>query len=438
VAFKELLDALHEAGELKNISGLVYRREDSVIANDPCSMIEDLNIIPFPYEEGIPDKIIYYEGTRGCPFNCSYCLSSTIKGVRYFNLDRVKKELQYFIDNKVRLVKFVDRTFNANKRFAMEIWRYLIENRGSTAFHFEIAADLLDDEEIELLKMAPPGLFQFEVGIQTTNPEILKNINRIMDFEKVKNNIVKIKEETNVHCHLDLIAGLPGENMESFRRSFDMCMEIMPDVLQLGFLKILKGSPVYYQREKYDLHHINFPNYQVLYTKDISIREMQKLLRLEEVFETYYNSGIFKITMYYLLSKVESKFDFFMGFCDFLDMNNFFQRNLDLKDKFKALCDFIVYYNNESINDILLHDYIITTKKSSIPDFMKKEYPEGVKEKVHQSREQIIDSLGEVDAKRLLYVPVSVRIYRKDHKYKIEKVEGISVFNLHNGDYCYI
>lgn len=438
--FKALLDALNNnLIGLSKIDGLVYREDKKIIENGTCRAIEDLNIIPFPYEDEIPDRIIYYEASRGCPFNCTYCLSSTLKGTRYFDLDRVKDELKYFIDRDVKLVKFVDRTFNANKKAAMGIWEFLINNSKNTLFHFEIAGDLLDEDQISLLKSAPKGLFQFEIGVQTTNPKILRNINRIMDFEKVKNNVISLMEGDNIHCHLDLIAGLPGENMESFRKSFDMCMEIEPHVLQLGFLKVLKGSPVYSQREEYGIHHLNFPPYQVLYTKDMSVSEMARLLKLEEVFETYYNSGIYKITMSYLLAHVDSGFDFFMSFTKYLTDHGFFTKSYDLKDKFKFLYDYLKHkYDMEIIKDILLHDFVLSTKKSYIPDFLKYEYTEDIKIRVNESWNQIMNMLGEINPKKILYIPVKTRVKAEGIKYKIQKNDGIAIFNLQNSRFCYI
>ncbi len=440
VPFKGLLEALdNNLNGLFKIDGLVYRKDGEIVTNGQCKVIEDLNIIPFPYEDEIPDRIIYYEASRGCPFNCSYCLSSTLRGLRHFNIDRVKRELKYFIAKDVKLVKFVDRTFNANKKIAMEIWEFLINNSKNTLFHFEIAGDILDDEEIELLKSAPKGLFQFEIGVQTTNSEILKNINRIMDFNRVKKNVVSLMKGDNIHCHLDLIAGLPGENIASYRKSFDMCMEIEPHVLQLGFLKVLKGSPIYLQREKYGIHHINFTPYQVLYTNDMSIAEMTKLLKLEEVFETYYNSDMYKITMKYILPLVHSQFDFFMDFTDFLIGSGFFIKNYDLKDRFKFLYNYLEYkYDMDIVRDILLHDFIIGTKKSWLPDFLKREYSEEVKIKVNESWSEVTEMLGEVNPKRVLYVPVKTRVNICGIKYKIEKFDGIVIFDLQDSKFCYL
>ncbi|HBG39618.1 MAG TPA: B12-binding domain-containing radical SAM protein, partial [Clostridiaceae bacterium] len=296
LTFSEFIKALNENKSLYEVDGLIFKEGNNIIKNQERKSIMDLNIIPFPYKDKdeIPDKIVYYEAARGCPFGCSYCLSSIDKGIRHLSIERVKKELKFFIDNDVKLVKFVDRTFNGNKKFAMEIWSFLIENHKNTKFHFELAGDILDDEELELLSKAPAGLFQFEIGVQTTNPSILKNINRKMDFEKLKQNIIRIERFGNIHCHLDVIAGLPGENMDSFIKSFDMCMEMKPDVLQLGFLKILKGSPIYNETDKYGIKYLDYPPYQVLSTNTMSYDELKILIMVEKVFEEYYNSHLFE------------------------------------------------------------------------------------------------------------------------------------------------
>ncbi|EYE88356.1 hypothetical protein Q428_08590 [Fervidicella metallireducens AeB] len=439
VTLAETLKVLKNNGRNLNIEGLVYRDKKDVIVNPPRELIQDLNIIPFPYRNEIPDKIVYYEASRGCPFNCAYCLSSTIKGVRYFDINRVKKDLKHFVDNKVRLVKFVDRTFNSNKKFATEILEFLIKNKDETKFHFEIAADILDDEMLKLLSTAPEDLFQFEVGVQTTNPEVLKNINRIMNFEKIKENISKIKEFGNIHCHLDLIAGLPGESFDSFKKSFDMCMEIKPDVLQLGFLKVLKGCKIYYDKELYGIKNINFPPYQVLCTEAISLDEMDKLLKFEEVFESYYNSGIFKITMDYMLSFTESKFDILFEFYEYLYCNGYFKRKFDLRDRFKFLFDFAKEkYDNEILKDLMLHDFLINTKKSSVPIFLKRQESPDLKEIVGCQKENVKDHLKQENTKKIAYFNVNYKVKKSTNGYDVVKDEAVMALNLENGDYTYI
>jgi radical SAM superfamily enzyme YgiQ (UPF0313 family) len=439
ITFKKLLDSLLKNSNLFEVEGLIYRSDNKIVENNLPCMIENLDVIPFPYAEGIPEKIIYYEASRGCPFGCKYCLSSTIKGVRFFSVERVKKDLQFFIDNKVRLVKFVDRTFNANKKFSKEIWKYLIENKKETKFHFEIAADILDEDSIEMLSKAPKDLFQFEVGIQSTNPVILENINRVMDFEKVRKNVLRIMEKDNIHCHLDLIVGLPGESYESFKSSFDMVMEMKPDVLQIGFLKVLKGSEVFYESNKFGIGYVKYPPYHVLFTKDISFEEIEKLLKFEEVFETFYNSKIFSMSMNYILQKADSPFEFFMCYKEFLEDSGFFDRNLDLKDKFRLFYEFANQYDDHDVlKPLLVHDFIINTKKSNLPEFLKEDVPNHFKDKVNEKKSDIHKHLGDVDFKRLYYIPSNIKVFRKDGNYIIENEETIVIFDLRNGGYCYI
>ena len=439
IIFKNFLEVI-DRGEksIDSVDGLIYRKKLEIIENKCNERLENLDDIPFPYEENIPDKIVYYEASRGCPFSCTYCLSGSSKGVRYFSIDRVKKDLKIFIDNKVELVKFVDRTFNSNKKFANEIWKFLIQSHGNTKFHFEIGADLLNEEDILLLRTAPKDLFQFEIGVQTTNIEVLKNINRIMDFQRVKENIIKIKEGDNIHCHLDLIAGLPGENIDSFKNSFDMCMEINPEVLQLGFLKVLKGSTIYKEKEKYGIHYIKHPNYAVLYTSSLPYPQMRELIDMEKSFEIYYNSGIFNITLSYLFSFYKSKFDFFMELTRFLKQTDFYSRSIDLRDKFNLLYDFGLMSYGEVIKDIMLHEYIINTKKTIVPEFLKREYPKNLKELLFINKSKIINIFGEFDGKRLFIIPVDVEICKHKDKYSIQKKKGLAVFNLATGKYCYI
>lgn len=423
---------------VEEVEGLVYRDNGTIAKNRPCNKLKDLNVIPFPYDE-VPDKIVYYEASRGCPFGCKYCLSSSDRGLRYFDIERVKSELQFFIDREVRLVKFVDRTFNANKNFAREIWEYIIKNNKNTLFHFEIAADILDDETIEFLKGVPKGGFQFEVGVQTTNIKVLENIDRVMNFDLVRKNIISIKEGDNIHCHLDLIVGLPGEDINSFGKSFDECMEIRPEVLQLGFLKILKGSPIYNERERYDIHYIKYPPYQVVSTRDMSFREIDELLKFEKVFETYYNSEIFKVSMEYMLSAISSPFDFFKKFTEYLYEKGFFNFNFDLKGKFKLLLEFsLSNYSFNFIRETLLHDFIINTKKASIPEFFEVEFGGKMRHVIGENISEIEKQLGKIDIKRTLVLPAKIKMHREDDRLKIQEYEGYVIYDLQKGKCFYL
>ncbi|KRQ87325.1 (Dimethylallyl)adenosine tRNA methylthiotransferase MiaB [Caloramator mitchellensis] len=418
--FRELLIHLRENKDLLSVDGLAFLKNGEIKVNKPRKLIENLDIIPFPYEN-LPQRILYYEASRGCPFNCKYCLSSTIKGIRFFSLDRVKRDLKFFIDNNVRLVKFVDRTFNSNKRFAIEIWKFLIENASGTKFHFEIAADLLDDECLEVLKSAPEDLFQFEIGVQTTNIEVLKNINRIMDFDRVKSNIIKLNEHRNIHCHLDLIVGLPGEDINSFKRSFDEVMALRPDVLQIGFLKVLKGSPISLETNEFGIKYSKYPPYQVLRTNSLSLEEIVFLLKFEDVFETFYNSGIFKITLGYFANK-NSDFDFFKGLTLYLDKSGYFDKNHDLSSKFEYLLGYLKKYEEEKyLIDLMIHDYILTTKKSHLPEFLRKR-------EIAVETIELIDDLIFMEKKELKkMLAINTNIMFLNGKYI--KKEGIVIFN---------
>lgn len=300
---------------LKQIDGIIYkdRISNQIIINKPRQSM-DMTLLPFVYDDlgGLEHRIIYYEASRGCPFNCQYCLSSTKKGVRFLPIDRVKNELQYFLDKNVMQVKFVDRTFNAKKQYAMEIWKYIMDNDNNfTNFHFEIAAELLDDEMIEMLRDARPGLIQFEIGVQSTNLEVLTAIKRKMPFEEIKKITNKIKLLGNIHQHLDLIAGLPFEDYQSFRQSFNDVISLRPEQFQLGFLKLLKGSGLRKNAEEYGIIYKNEPPYEVLYTNHVTFDEMLRLHGIEEMLERYYNSERFHSSLEYLYTLFDSPFDFY-------------------------------------------------------------------------------------------------------------------------------
>jgi radical SAM superfamily enzyme YgiQ (UPF0313 family) len=441
LTFSEFIKALNENKSLYEVDGLIFKEGNNIIKNQERKSIMDLNIIPFPYKDKdeIPDKIVYYEAARGCPFGCSYCLSSIDKGIRHLSIERVKKELKFFIDNDVKLVKFVDRTFNGNKKFAMEIWSFLIENHKNTKFHFELAGDILDDEELELLSKAPAGLFQFEIGVQTTNPSILKNINRKMDFEKLKQNIIRIERFGNIHCHLDVIAGLPGENMDSFIKSFDMCMEMKPDVLQLGFLKILKGSPIYNETDKYGIKYLDYPPYQVLSTNTMSYDELKMLIMVEKVFEEYYNSHLFEYTFSYVLPMVKSDFVFFKDFSYFLKQKGYFDRSFSFSKKTEFLYEFLKSSFNEIIiKELLLHDYIKTTRRSNIPNFLRRDYPPNIKTIVKGKMDEIKCIWNDIDIKDIIYIPVKLRVHIEEGNIKIDMKDAISIFNMKTGNHIYI
>lgn len=316
MVFTQLLNYLDygQPESLQEIKGLTFRQEGEILST-PQQEPLDLALLPFPYEEEFQDvqnQIIYYETQRGCPYSCGYCLSSIEKGVRFVPLEKVLPELQLFLDAKVRQVKFIDRTFNCKKSHAMAIWRYLHEHdNGVTNFHFEITADLLDQETIDFLKIVRKGLFQFEIGVQSTNPQTISAINRNVDFDKLSGIVKQIKAGGNIHQHLDLIAGLPYEDYASFGRSFNDVYALQPEQLQLGFLKVLKGSMIYQRQQDFAIVYQDTAPYEVLTTHALPYGDTLRLKAVEEMVETYYNSGKFLNTLDYLVPLYDNPFAFF-------------------------------------------------------------------------------------------------------------------------------
>lgn len=285
--------------ELADIPGIVYRNGAEIFENEPRTLT-DISELPFLYHDldSFENRIIYYETSRGCPYRCSYCLSSIDKTVRLRDIEVVKKELQFFLDNKVDQVKFVDRTFNCNKYHAEEIWHYIIEHdNGITNFHFEIEGDLISEEQLAILKTARPGLMQMEIGVQTANPVTLKEIRRNAKLDRIKEVVHAIQKNHNIHIHLDLIAGLPYEGYESFGESFNEVYSMHPEQLQLGFLKVLKGSYMYEKAKDYEICYLSEPPYEVLSTKWISYEEILRLKKVEEMVELYYNSNQYRTVL---------------------------------------------------------------------------------------------------------------------------------------------
>ena len=305
--------------KLENITGICYRDGEKIIHNG-WRQIMDLSSIPFIYKDlsEFKNRIIYYESSRGCPFSCSYCLSSVDKKLRFRDIEMVKKELQFFIDHKVPQVKFVDRTFNCKHDHAMAIWKYINDHdNGVTNFHFEISADLLREEELQEMSTMRPGLIQLEIGVQSTNPDTIKAIHRTMDFEKLKGIVDRIHSFGNIHQHLDLIAGLPYEDYDSFRNSFNDVYALKPQQLQLGFLKVLKGSHMMEMCREYGIVYKNREPYEVLSTKWLDYGHVLKLKNVENMVEVYYNSGQFQKTLEYAESFFPDAFSIYEGLGSF-------------------------------------------------------------------------------------------------------------------------
>ena len=367
-------------GSLEEIPGIAFGCGEKIRHNG-WREIMDLSNVPFAYEdmEDFRNKIVYYESSRGCPFSCSYCLSSVDKKLRFRNLDLVKKELQFFIDRKVPQVKFVDRTFNCKHSHAMEIWKYILEHdNGITNFHFEISADLLKEEELSLMEKMRPGLIQLEIGVQSTNPETIKAIRRTMDFKKLSEIVDRIHCFENIHQHLDLIAGLPYENYESFRNSFNQVYALKPEQLQLGFLKVLKGSLMKEMAEEYGIIHKEKEPYEVLSTKWLSYGEILKLKTVESMVEVYYNSGQFQNILNYMESFFEDAFSLYEELGKFYEEKGYHSISHSRMRRYEILLEFLEQrqeISREKAVDAMLLDLYLRENLKSRPSFAPSQKP---------------------------------------------------------------
>ena len=378
--FLELMDYYHGQTEpgatLEQIRGIVYRDKPGNIHINPPRPVMDLSRVPFVYShiEDFRNRIIYYESSRGCPFSCSYCLSSVDKCLRFRDIELVKKELQFFIDHEVPQVKFVDRTFNCRHDHAMAVWSYIKEHdRGITNFHFEVAADLLNEEEIRLIQGMRPGLIQLEIGVQSANEQTIREIRRKMNLKKVEQITARIREGGNVHQHLDLIAGLPYENYDSFIRSFNCVYAMKPDQLQLGFLKVLKGSLMYEKTREYGLLYQERPPYEVLSTKWISYGDIVRLKQVEEMVEVYYNSAQFRYTLEHLEQEFPSPFAMYEALALYYETAGFLKISHSRLARYEILYQFIrgrQVKNAEEYREWLTLDLYLRDNVKNRPDFL--------------------------------------------------------------------
>lgn len=384
--FSKLIIAMEKKSGYDELSGIVYRENGDIISNNEDLIYMDMDKIPFPYEnfEGLENKILYYESSRGCPFGCRYCLSERERKLRFRSLDMVKNDLMKFIKNNVLQVKFVDRTFNADKKHAMEIIKFITENdNGYTNFHFEITASLLDDEMISYFKNIRPELIQFEIGVQSTNEKTLESINRRISFKKIKEMCLKIKENNNIHMHLDLIAGLPYENLESFIRSMNDLFNIEPEKVQLGFLKVLRGSTIYDLADFYGIKYRTYPPYEVLKTNWISYEELSELKMVEEIIDYYYNSMKFKNSLKYIKKYLKIDYgNLFFEIKKYWDQFEHFQKKNSPEKLYEILYEFSKYKNIENIDflkELLRFDYLSFYRKKS-GEFFKVPYSRELRE----------------------------------------------------------
>ena len=367
---------LEEPISLSQIAGIVYRDEKGrIIQNEPRELT-NLDRLPFLYHnlEPFTNRIIYYETGRGCPYRCSYCLSSIDKTVRLRSFSVVREELQFFLDHQVTRVKFVDRTFNCNRKHAMDIWQYLIEHdNGVTNFHFEIEADILSEEELALLAKARPGLFQMEIGVQTANPETLHEIRRTARLDRIEHAVAQLKRAGNIHVHLDLIAGLPFEDYESFGHSFDTVYAMEPEQLQLGFLKVLWGSYMQEKAKDYELKYLTTAPYEVLSTKWLSYGDVVRLKRVEEMVELYYNSNQFTTTLPLLEAFFARPFAMYQALADFYEDNGYFVTTPSRIYRYQVLLDFILSIapgeHLAYFKEALTYDIYLRENAKSRPDF---------------------------------------------------------------------
>ena len=383
VTFHELLMFYRQGGPedirgLEQTDGIVFRkRGQEGICRTRDRALTDISGLPFFYNEAdigdFHNRILYYESSRGCPYRCSYCLSSIDKTVRQRRVELVEKELQFFLEKKVPQVKFVDRTFNCNHSHAMGIWRFIKEqDNGITNFHFEISADILTEEEITLLQSLRPGLVQLEIGVQSTNPVTIREIRRRMDWERLRRIVAALQEKDNIHLHLDLIAGLPYEDSASFRNSFNEVYACRPEQLQLGFLKVLKGSYMHEKASEYEIHYTDKPPYEVLFTKWMPYFQVLKLKRVEEMVELYYNSSQFAHTLPVLEKAFPDPFRMYEQLAEYYEEKGYFVNNPARAYRYQVLLDFALSADPDNMTlyrQLLTLDMYLRENLKSRPAF---------------------------------------------------------------------
>ena len=399
--FLELCRAYIENRDAKLLAG---------ISGEPRGLV-NINDIPFFYDDmsAFEHRIVYYESSRGCPYRCSYCLSSIDKTVRLRDLELVKKELQFFLDLKIPQVKFIDRTFNCNRDHACEVWQYIHENdNGITNFHFEISADILTDRELDILEKMRPGLVQLEIGVQSTNPETIKEINRVMNIDKLRDVVAKIHSFKNIHQHLDLIAGLPYEDYETFQKSFNDVYSMKPQQLQLGFLKVLKGAKMWEKAEEYGIAYTEKPPYEVLFTNWITYEEILRLKQVEEMVEIYYNSNQFTYTLAMLEMEFETSFRLYEALADYYVEKGYALQNPARGYRYQILLDFCIEKAPEKedmYRELLTFDIYLREKMKTRPAFAKtqdtlKDVSREIYQKEEENRE-LLPAYGEYNSKQL-------------------------------------
>jgi radical SAM superfamily enzyme YgiQ (UPF0313 family) len=378
LTFTELVSAYMSADytRINQIQGITCRGFSGTFYNNGPQRLLSMDEIPFYYADmtEFENRIVYYESSRGCPFSCSYCLSSIDKSVRFRSLDLVKKELDFFLEHKVPQVKFIDRTFNCKREHTLGIWKHILEHdNGVTNFHFEVSADLFDEEELALIAKMRPGLIQLEIGVQSTNLDTITEIHRRMNLERLKKRVERIHSYRNTHQHLDLIAGLPYENMSSFLMSFDDVYDMRPDQLQLGFLKVLKGSYMAAHVQEYELKYRSVPPYEVLSTKWLSYQDVIRLKEMEEMVEVHYNSGQFSYTLKLLEKEFSHPSSMFLALADYYEKKGLFGFSHNRLARYEILYNFLKEKFAEEelpkFRDALMYDLYLRENLKSRPSF---------------------------------------------------------------------
>jgi radical SAM superfamily enzyme YgiQ (UPF0313 family) len=393
LTLKKLLLHIYEGRSYAELKGISFRDQEQVRVNDAAPLIDDISAWPRPYSGDMSfyqNKLVYYETSRGCPFNCSYCISSTIKGVRFLPLERVQEDLSFLIRHRVNKIKFVDRTFNSHEKRALAIMQYILDEIGeerTTSFHFEICADLLSEAALAFLEQVPPGVFDFEIGVQSTCPLTLKAINRLNDWEKLACNVKKIKSYGNIHLHLDLIAGLPYEDYQRFGQSFNQVFELQADVIQLGFLKLLKGSPIYQEKDRYGYKFQRLAPYQVLANNYMDYQDLCRLQDIEELVEHYYNSGIFTKSLDYLVNRVYlgNAFKALEDFSLYWRRQGWYERPQARDSLYISLACFVKEKHPahfEWANEWFKYDYLLNNRVYKVPDALPRYKPEEARQKM--------------------------------------------------------
>jgi len=439
ITLKNYISAINDGLDMASVCGVTYRNGDQIVQNPVCMQTCNLDDLDFVYGEDIEDikdKIIYYESSRGCPFGCTYCISGADSKVRFLNADRVKRELKFFMEHRVKLVKFVDRTFNANPKRAKEIFSFIADNPSDTCFHMELAGDLIDDETLQILSRIKKGNLRFEIGVQTTNPVTMSHIERSICFDKLKKAVNALMRIDTVHIHLDLIAGLPHEDFESFKKSFNDVISLRPHVLQLGFLKLLKGSKIRLQANEYGYVYNDFSPYEVISNDYIDYGDILKLKRAEEALDRYYNSESFCFVMDYLFENYVSPYDIFEIIGRYFE-NNFETGYAFSKQKlFDVLYECFKFCGNDFIC-ALMKDYLMLFRPGKRPYWFFEEDRNLISQvyelfKDEELKKEYFPQYFDVPAKEIMKHVHAERIgndiYAFDHKYG--EIYELSKFNL--------